>query len=1734
MDAWQAESGLGVGEGEDPSNFDFDETRWTWTTRPPPADAAASPARPSPASFGGAGTGALASTKSPRVGTASTPAAPLSISTPWLWLSTSAGGGGEGEGGSRNGGGPADLIDMESISSRLSSFFSGAGQQQAPVGGTRAAGASADGQSVRGGTDGSAPVGAGGALGGYGGGGGDGSGEGLGTGRGGTVTVWQEEDSAVAELKNLARALQAPAPWTVSVQRSDGSGGWNRSTTGRGGVRLDLSSAQTLQSALQRGGFMPRGKTGLSVDAVGAVVASGGPSKAAGGGASLGDGDSGDVGDGSPGGRGLESGGSHVLSGGRGGPAPTMIEGGGDYAYSQEGGVMAYFDDGPDGRRRRLLLPPPPVGREEAALVCKLFRLTRDLTSLRVHRGMVDDASVPQRPLALEMFPALQELRLEGIPLEYVEGLPTLRLQLKLLSFEGAPLSSLVALLAIYAGFLPDSAARPFGRRGSASNLGGGSSGGGGGGDGGGDRDGESGRDAEEEGEDNGAPEGGVFKGGGNDDAEREGEDHFDDVGRRGAGPEKAPAGETAEASSDSGGGGDEEGRADGGVQQLAELGLEGLQSRLGMGTPMLHWSLLETLSVSRCGLLELDPSLRLLPAVRRLSLAHNHITRVDFFQDCASLEELDLSYNCLESVENVHAVVGNLRSLKLRGNLIARTTGLERMFSLEDVDLAGNRIHGLEEAGRLSTLPLLRRVWLEGNPLEEAEGKAYRVTVLSLLYKGRGTELDRVARLASKTAMGVSSIGISTTSAGDEDAADGGGSVGVALDGRLPSKKEIGRLAQLCFTKAAEDCNDGGGDAEGVEPPAVFEMKNLGESEAAAAKAATVTDWEIGDDNDEFVWAGGGAGKEEGGVIGEGGSGYRGDVAYSGLLIAEHLELFFRQQVFNGSAPYLLYEGHPTNLPPAMRRHREASKTAPEKIVAIFRETVLPCLPPAHHHHFTHHRSGSGAAVTSAAAAAAALLSGGGGGGGGGFRGSKARGREGGGAVAGVGGGGVVGVGSSAQKTLAATGMIQQVHRRAVNGEARGVTMGEVACVVVATETSVFFIDGGFTKKSTLFWEAPWPRVLLVLPLAAFERTTIGFRLQKLEVHFDLSACGGSGSSSGGGDDGGSSSGSVGSFAAVAATGTAAANGELVGGEEPEERISVVLLTRDRSRTFNLLQTLEPLATKARKKLGLPPTAVDNRDEATLEAIAHALPPCRGAGARVPGGGAVTDNLAPSSPTRQALIARPSTTSSWSPVGSPASASSPTKEGGPVDDSSAFVAAAAVPVAVLPSTTEVAGADTAAAIAAAAEQPIDRPGGDPDSPGAPPGSPGVFRRVGKWAGKLVSKNKRGEGGGVDGGGGGGGDDDDGDGVVEDGPEHRAGVVRRADGERGGEPEDQEGGGGGMGRRRDGERFDTAEGGRGEGLGRGDVDGSERAAGGPPAGAVIGAVSTPNGEREGFSLVFPGAAPPPLAAAAPGGADEDSRFLSGASGEDGGSGGGSGGGLGGVDCFGNGGAVVVFQLLMQRWRLRPWVVVPRTLVATKEQLALMDEDHSRIRNTNDGSSLLGVPWETATASATAISSPDRSPRDVSPPRAAGGGMSSQDRGGGWSGGVDPGYFGDLRRTPSFNDANDSAGVSSPGGGGRSERGGAGAAAGGAGWSVGGEMSCVDSVDLGDVLDVRQEESAPEQVVIEMKGEKAFDKRRHWRLQCRTGANAERVASAVLRLSLERARQRRLASSWWKR
>ncbi|CAM9465025.1 unnamed protein product [Ectocarpus fasciculatus] len=1757
--------------------------------------------------------------------------------------------------------------------------------------------------------------------------------------------AWAEAE--LAELEILAQALGNPSPAPPTAQASHTataatmttiatlSNGFGNSDDddddddegGGAMVQLDIPAVQALQRALQRGGFLTRGSQGLSADSPyafsegGAGVSGRRPQRQSSGRSSL------------------------SVEGGAGAGA-----GGGYYSYAPGGGVMAYFDDGVDDdgrqRRSRLLLPAPPVGRHEAALVWKLFRLARDATALRVHRGTSRGTSNWGQPVELQMFPALQELRLETVPLKHVEGLFALRLQLKSLSFEDAFLPSLLALLTP-----PEPAS---GSQDTAA--------------------GEGGNAAANTAADGGVPAPsradsgvGVNKRDGSETAPvgartADGERSRLSSSKRGkiqqvralggvASSRKA-LGASRPAKPLAGSGGGQQGGA-------ARLGMGGLQSGLGMGTPMLHWSLLESLSVCKCGLRELDPSLRLLPRVRRLSLANNRLSRVDFFQDCGSLEVLNLSHNRLNSVENIHAVLGNLRSLKLRGNLIERTSGLEKLFSLEDVNLSDNRIGDLKEAARLSTLPLLRRVWLSGNPVEAEEGKDYRVSVLSLLYQGRGGELKGVAGRVSAMLAGGSGDG-------------SGRETGISLDGRLPSRKELVQLSQLCFPRAAEvpfpsvpdsalSSSDGHGSsrdglpshrhapgsgvavrgrAEGtgkrrlsataqsavsssaasasrtapdpspssspssrrrlsISPPAsrlpppspcvplrlpaaqrrrrparrnssgvtaaaaaaaaaaagmrVQDAENqqargrrrhgtrsamieeavpartggwgaaaggagangtgsLGTaswSAAAAAEAAElssslsalslgalplqsqggqqqpllqprettstavepeVVPEAVGDDyhrdptaataaveggdssgdkgraadmgrlaprgaesdvgaaaelvrggggvpsppgvpaaaaaaspergagsgelqadveNDgrgeppvaaasssgpddlrgqrdgeadrrqggdaspasakggtesgQSVESGGNAGgfsigvspapgwdlsprrrgrprsggggggsgaagraspffpspsplrspsrsplgslataeQEEGGIRppevkgnvsggGDGGErdssaavgdadaavvatatdsgdgaadpveqeenhaggggvegepgveegdeeepgcvvingaergsrasssvadedaeddcGYRGDEAYAELLVAEHLELYFRQQVFSGSAPYLLYDEEreggrqPKDLPGAMHRHREASKTRQEKkLVAIFRETALPCVPLSlrnrhHHNHHHHHfrvttkekRAARSWLRASWAPSPSPTVAGGVGGGGAGAEGlSGTKTDESSSSHHGS------GLESFTENALAATGMVQQVHRRGVDGEAEGYTMGEVACVVVATESSIFFVDGGFAKDGTQFSAAPRPRVMMVLPLACLERTTIGFRLQKLEMHFDPSAVG-----------------------------------------EEEERwsddgqrhqsvsVSVALLTRDKSRTFNLLQTLEPLSTKARRRLSLAAMVVENRDEATLEAIARALPTSAIASARH---STSRSQLGPASP----------------PTYSPAGATTPAGDSEAAQNSSKI---------------------------------------EPQLPGHE--TTALFGRLGKWGddlGPSATGDDDGSGGDVA-----GGSVDGGGASTEDGNGQEG---RKGDGDKGGVAGAGEGG-------EAAETRDTA---------------SWGLVGTPPS---ISGTATP--------LLSPTVSSSNVVETPPSVLGRSGGGVSGGGGEE-----------------GHEGTVVVFQLLMQRWELRPWVVVPRTLVATKEKLALMDEDHSRVSSS---------------------SSSDNNSNSVF------GGLAGE-------------ICEDGRRL-SWTVADGGDGV---GGGLR-------------------EMACVDSVDLGDVIDVRQEKSAPEQ------------------------------------------------------
>lgn len=79
------------------------------------------------------------------------------------------------------------------------------------------------------------------------------------------------------------------------------------------------------------------------------------------------------------------------------------------------------------------------------------------------------------------------------------------------------------------------------------------------------------------------------------------------------------------------------------------------------------------------------------------------------------------------------------------------------------------------------------------------------------------------------------------------------------------------------------------------------------------------------------------------------------------------------------------------------------------------------------------------------------------------------------------------------------------------------------------------------------------------MIPLESLEITTIGFRLQKLELHFDVHASGEYGDSTHGAVE------RQGSWSARDVSGQAPILAAGIGNERGGEHVSVVLLTRDR-----------------------------------------------------------------------------------------------------------------------------------------------------------------------------------------------------------------------------------------------------------------------------------------------------------------------------------------------------------------------------------------------------------------------------------------------------------------------------------------------------------------------------------------------------------------------------------------
>jgi len=107
------------------------------------------------------------------------------------------------------------------------------------------------------------------------------------------------------------------------------------------------------------------------------------------------------------------------------------------------------------------------------------------------------------------------------------------------------------------------------------------------------------------------------------------------------------------------------------------------------------------------------------------------------------NLRTLNLADNLIDSVLGIYLNLGQIISLNLSSNRLESLCGIERLLALERVDLRHNLLEESSEIGRLTALPNLSELWIQGNPLVEIED-GYRITCFNYFWKdGKFISID-------------------------------------------------------------------------------------------------------------------------------------------------------------------------------------------------------------------------------------------------------------------------------------------------------------------------------------------------------------------------------------------------------------------------------------------------------------------------------------------------------------------------------------------------------------------------------------------------------------------------------------------------------------------------------------------------------------------------------------------------------------------------------------------------------------------------------------------------------------------------------------------------------------------------------------------------------------------------------------------------------------------------------
>ncbi|KAH8880703.1 leucine rich repeat domain-containing protein [Thozetella sp. PMI_491] len=161
---------------------------------------------------------------------------------------------------------------------------------------------------------------------------------------------------------------------------------------------------------------------------------------------------------------------------------------------------------------------------------------------------------------------------------------------------------------------------------------------------------------------------------------------------------------------------------------------------------PASKWRFLRHLSLA-------DNSLTSIPAnslsplsntLYSLDLSSNLFSQIpDSLSNLTALRALNLA-NCM--IDSLHSLTRNplpaITAINLRNNRLQSLAGIEKLYPLERLDLRDNRLTDPTELARLTGLPEIREIYVEGNPFARTH-RDYRITIFNLFRRTPGYTED-------------------------------------------------------------------------------------------------------------------------------------------------------------------------------------------------------------------------------------------------------------------------------------------------------------------------------------------------------------------------------------------------------------------------------------------------------------------------------------------------------------------------------------------------------------------------------------------------------------------------------------------------------------------------------------------------------------------------------------------------------------------------------------------------------------------------------------------------------------------------------------------------------------------------------------------------------------------------------------------------------------------------------